>query len=221
MQLCIESAALELLLEHAVSASDLVGHIHDSAAASTVKQLDEIVDEIVHTLTELLGNPCVVVSPMQSVRLSLAPEVGVQKAIGAAVRSRAEDVIMQITLDRAILENLREHASSAAHLVGHIDDALAVGPLAEHIDEIVHTLSELLGNPHIVAAPVPSACATFTQDVDVPGHVSRSGCSRLPTMSRDITVLALRHERGDVVNHCDAAVIVDGTLPEKSSGMES
>jgi hypothetical protein len=84
---------------------------------------------------------------MRSVRLSLASEVGVQKAIGAAVRSRAENVIMQITLDRAILENLREHASSAAHLVGHIDDAPAVGPLAEHVDEIVHTLSELLGRP--------------------------------------------------------------------------
>jgi len=87
---------------------------------------------------------------------------------------------MQLTLDRAILDTLLKHAMSAARLVGSIDDgdggALAVGPLADDIDAIVHELSELLGNPHLIAAPVPSARPTY--DDDEPTRVR--SCPALP-----------------------------------------
>ncbi len=181
MLLSIESVALELLLEHAVSASHLVGHIDKRAAASIVKELDEIV----HTLTELPGNPCVVASPMRSVRLSLAPEVGVQKTIGAAVRSRVDlsrvscsssmwpmrcaadeacsRSFSRMTLSRVIcmitfsaLEKLLNHAASAAQLVGHLDDhdhPDLIGQLAHHVDTVVHGLTELLGEARKLVAP--------------------------------------------------------------------
>jgi hypothetical protein len=110
---------------------------------------------------------------------------------------------MQITLDRAILEKLREHASSAAHFAGHIEGAIAVGPLADHVDEIVHTLSELLDKPQVIAAPVPSACATSTPAVDVPEHVSPERA--LANHPRRHRRLGARHERGGVVNHRDVA----------------
>lgn len=54
---------------------------------------------------------------------------------------------MKVTIDRAILVALLGHASSAARIVGHLDDACAAGPLADHVDAIVHELSELLGAP--------------------------------------------------------------------------
>lgn len=55
---------------------------------------------------------------------------------------------------RSTLEKLLNHAESAAHLVGHLDDPIAAGPLADHVDAIVHELTELLGDP---AARVPRA----------------------------------------------------------------
>jgi len=76
-----------------------------------------------------------------------------------------------LTIDRATLEKLLAHAASAARIVGHLDDAVAVGPLGNHVDAIVHGLTELLGDPHTLAAPVPS---TLVLDVDaVPEHVVR------------------------------------------------
>jgi hypothetical protein len=78
-------------------------------------------------------------------------------------------VTMQITLDRAILAMLLKRAASAARRVGYIDDgvdgALAIGSLADDIDAIVHELSELLGNPHLIAAPLSSGNLTFAPDV--------------------------------------------------------
>ena len=74
----------------------------------------------------------------------------------------------QITLDRGILEAVLERAESAARLVSYIDDrgkdAFAVHPLADEIDAIVHELTELLGNPHLIAASVSDACSTFGAD---------------------------------------------------------
>jgi hypothetical protein len=64
---------------------------------------------------------------------------------------------MQLSIDRNALESLLAHAASAAHLVGHLDSPIAAGPLAEHIDAIVHALTELLGNPHAHADPDCSA----------------------------------------------------------------
>jgi hypothetical protein len=69
-----------------------------------------------------------------------------------------------IPIERTALADLLAHAASAARLVGHID-APAVEPLADHIDAIVHELTELLGDPHVIAAPVPSARSTFGADV--------------------------------------------------------
>jgi hypothetical protein len=70
-----------------------------------------------------------------------------------------------LTLDRAILEKLLAHAAAAARIVGHLEDAPAIGPLADHVDAIVHELSELLGEPHRIAAPVPSARPAFDDDI--------------------------------------------------------
>jgi hypothetical protein len=50
----------------------------------------------------------------------------------------------QLTLDRSVVTNLLHHAVSAAHLVGHLDNAIADGPLAEHVDTLVHGLTEIL-----------------------------------------------------------------------------
>jgi hypothetical protein len=47
--------------------------------------------------------------------------------------------------------------------VGH-SNALAAGPLADHVDAIVHELSELLGNVHLLVASVPSAHPSCDDD---------------------------------------------------------
>jgi len=94
-------------------------------------------------------------------------------AIGAAMSG-------QLTIDRATLERLRAHAASASRLIGHID-GLATGPLADHVDALAHELGELLGNPHLIAAPVPSARSTFALD-GVPELVAPDA----PTASRTL-----------------------------------
>ena len=61
---------------------------------------------------------------------------------------------MKITLDRSSLENLRHHAASAAQLVGHLDDgahAELIGQLGDHVDAVVHGLTEILGDPRVLA----------------------------------------------------------------------
>jgi hypothetical protein len=87
---------------------------------------------------------------------------------------------------RSTLEKLLNHAESAAHLVGHLDTP-AIEPLADHIDAIVHELSELLGNPHLVAAPVPSARSTFALDV-TPDAVPERVAPDAPAASRRISI---------------------------------
>jgi glycosyltransferase involved in cell wall biosynthesis len=60
---------------------------------------------------------------------------------------------MELTLERWTLEKLLDHAASAARLVGHIDEdvpGIVVGPLADHIDAMVHDLSEMLGMPRLI-----------------------------------------------------------------------
>jgi hypothetical protein len=99
---------------------------------------------------------------------------------------------MQLTLDSATLETLLKHAASASRLVGYIDDsvngALAVGPLADRIDAIVHTLSELLGNPGLIAAPVPSARSTFAPHVVTQDDFATQGdMGAEPTVRRTLT----------------------------------
>ena len=73
---------------------------------------------------------------------------------------------MSITLDRSALEKLLHHAAFAARLVGHLDDgahSALIRQLADHVDAIVHELTELLGNPHVRTAT--NAVETGTQGV--------------------------------------------------------
>lgn len=90
----------------------------------------------------------------------------------------------QLTLDSAILETVLKRAMSAARLVGYIEngvgDGLEAGLLADEIDAIIHELSELLGNPCLIAAPVPSSRSTFASDVVTRGDVvMRNGVPEL------------------------------------------
>jgi hypothetical protein len=54
---------------------------------------------------------------------------------------------MEPTIPHAMLATLLGHATAAARLVGHLDGPVAE-PLSDHIDAIVHGLTELLGDPH-------------------------------------------------------------------------
>jgi len=103
----------------------------------------------------------------------------------------------QLTIDRATLERLRAHAASASRLIGHID-ALATGPLADHVDTIAYELGELLGNPHLIAAPVPSARSTFALDVvldGVPELVAPDAIAASRTLMTDD---GMRHELAEL-----------------------
>ena len=60
-----------------------------------------------------------------------------------------------IPVDVATLEGILYHAAFAAHLVGHLDDAAhrdLIGQLGDHVDAVVHGLTELLGAPSALAA---------------------------------------------------------------------
>ena len=91
---------------------------------------------------------------------------------------------MQITLDTEILETILVRATSASRLAGCINDAsdraIVIDTITASIDEIVRTLSGLLGNPHGIAAPVPSARPTY--DDDEPTAVR--SCPALPVRSQ-------------------------------------
>jgi hypothetical protein len=74
---------------------------------------------------------------------------------------------MQLTVDSSVLESLLERAAQASRLVGYIDehaDDAIVGPLGDSVDEMVHVLSEFLGNPDVIGR-VPSACPSFATEV--------------------------------------------------------
>jgi hypothetical protein len=61
-----------------------------------------------------------------------------------------------VAIPKGTLEKLLHHAAFAAHLVGHLDDnarADLIGQLGDHVDAIVHGLTELLGDPRTLAAP--------------------------------------------------------------------
>lgn len=61
---------------------------------------------------------------------------------------------MRITLDRSILEKLRDYAAFAAHLVGHLDDNPPpdlIRQLGDRIDAIAHELTEILGKARTLA----------------------------------------------------------------------
>jgi hypothetical protein len=64
MQITLDTAVLETLLNHAASAARLVGHLDDAIAAAG--PLADHIDAIACELSELLGNP----HPVPSVRPS-------------------------------------------------------------------------------------------------------------------------------------------------------
>jgi len=64
-----------------------------------------------------------------------------------------------ILIPEMILDNLLAHATAAARLAGHLDDDARVhivSALADHVDTVVHELSELLGAARATAAVSPS-----------------------------------------------------------------
>jgi hypothetical protein len=58
----------------------------------------------------------------------------------------SDNRVMQLAVDRTVLEAMLKHATSAARRLDH-RDAPSVEVLAADIDAIVHELSELLGHP--------------------------------------------------------------------------
>lgn len=67
---------------------------------------------------------------------------------------------VQLTLDRFALEKLLHHAAFAAHLVGHLDDDAnreLIGQIGDRVDAVVHGLTELLGDPGVLAEPDAAA----------------------------------------------------------------
>jgi hypothetical protein len=61
-------------------------------------------------------------------------------------------------IDRIVLADILHHAAFAAHLVGHLNDnahADLITEISDHVDAIVHALTELLGNPHALAVAAP------------------------------------------------------------------
>jgi hypothetical protein len=68
--------------------------------------------------------------------------------------------IVQLILDRSILENLLHHAAFAAHLIGHLDDNAQpelIRQIGDRVDTIAHELTELLGAPGALAEPDAAA----------------------------------------------------------------
>lgn len=110
-----------------------------------------------------------------------------------------------ITIDVATLQGILHHAASAARLVGHLDDAISDGPLGDHLDAIAHKLTELLGDPHTLAAPAQSA-HWFVIGTDEESMRPRMGRFRstphallLRPMSSDVAGASLWWRRGATV----------------------
>ena len=72
MQLTIDRAVLEILLEQAESVSYLVGGIAERAADRMVEQRSDDIDAIVHELNELLGNPHLIAASVPNARSTFA-----------------------------------------------------------------------------------------------------------------------------------------------------
>ncbi len=63
MQIRIDSEVLDLLLAHAASAAQLVGHLDDKVQPDLIRQLGDHIDTIAHELAELLGAPSALAEP--------------------------------------------------------------------------------------------------------------------------------------------------------------
>jgi hypothetical protein len=69
-----------------------------------------------------------------------------------------------VPVPERVLIDLLAHAASAAHLLGHLDSADAA-LVADHLDAIVHEISEVLGSPRESAASAaPGGLAIMNRD---------------------------------------------------------
>src|SRR4029079_15326992 len=68
--------------------------------------------------------------------------IGYQWGLWAAPGNRILPTMMQLNIERVVLEKLLHNATAASRLIGHLDDNVggaAVGPIADRVDEVVHT----------------------------------------------------------------------------------
>ena len=131
-----------------------------------------------------------------------------------------------ITIDVATLQGILHHAASAARLVGHLDGAIAEGPLGDHLDEIVHKLTELLGDPHTLAAPVQSDrwFVIGTDDESMRPHMGRVRSTPhallLRPMSSDVAGASRWWRRGATVAGLLALVDLAGRVLGSCGGAQ-
>jgi hypothetical protein len=77
-----------------------------------------------------------------------------------------------LAVDVLVIDDFGLDALDATEPVGHLDDAIAAGPLGDHVDAIVHGLAELLGNPGALAKPDAAA----PDDREARGGAPMLGC---------------------------------------------
>jgi hypothetical protein len=111
-----------------------------------------------------------------------------------------------ITIERSILEKLLGHATSAARIVGH-SDALAAGPLADHVDALVHELTELLGDPALRARPA------FIDAIAHELGAVLGPRSKVMVEPSDCSMFALAVVRRDDVDTQDDGTEIEGVAP--------
>ena len=79
---------------------------------------------------------------------------------------------MQVSIDIEALNSLLEHAASAALLIGHLDaDEMVARALGEHIDEVVHELTEFRARQHSARATTALG-GLLIVDASIPEDVS-------------------------------------------------
>jgi hypothetical protein len=76
---------------------------------------------------------------------------------------------MRITLEGDILEKILNHAAFAAHLVGHLDAHARrdlVDQLGDHVDAVIHSLTEILGDPRALSGHDSAAGSDDSEPYD-------------------------------------------------------
>ena len=69
---------------------------------------------------------------------------------------------------------------------------IAAGPLGDRVDAPAHDLTELLGDPHLIAATVPSARSMVALIV-APDAVPEHGAPEASAASRTISIAVVPH----------------------------
>ena len=87
--------------------------------------------------------------------------------IDAIVHELSELLGHALQVPKPVLGELLAHASSAARIVGHLDDrerSPAVEQLSDHVDALVHGLGELVGGHRLTDEPVQAEQETNAVD---------------------------------------------------------